>query len=269
MLRLFKDLFGSGGSVAAQRPPTPEDIYRQAVATRLTDKVIDDLELEALKTLQNELGLTDEQAINVYKAEAHDIIQTRILEALADGSLDPDEDAEIACFGPSLRLGLTFDEGTVAALEKARRTWAILNSPLPAVPSPLGLQRGEVAYLAIEAEALEERSRTRAVSYAGPTMSIPIAGGLRFRMGHMAFAPHVTQYMHSFGIGTMVVTDRRLIFASPQRSHTAKLENILDIESFTDGVRVTRTTGKPHLFRYSEDRTAALVVLRAWTEARQ
>jgi hypothetical protein len=192
------------------------------------------------------------------------------LEALADGVLSPDEEASILDMTRALKLTLKFDdENSASAVGRARRAWAVLNRPLPAVESPFRLQNGEVAYLAITAEALEERSRSSSVSYAGPTVSIPIIKGVRFRMGRMAFMPQVTKYMHSFGEGRIVVTNLRIIFASNDKALTAKFKNVLEVQTFTDGLRVTKTTGKPQIFRYAEDRIAGLIVASAWTEAGQ
>lgn len=260
--------FFGRGEMSKVPTPTPIDIYRQAVATRVADRTLSDAERNEFKSLQTELGLSDSDASKAYAEETRSIVEGYLQEALADGLLSPEEDASLIDLGKSLKVGLNFnDEITNKLLDQSRRAWTVLNKPLMPVDSPFRLKSDEKAFLVVFAEALEERSRTSAVSYAGPTVSIPVWEGIRFKMGRMAFLPEQTRFMHSFGKGALVVTGARILFSSNEKTFNLKLEKTLRLETFSDGLKVTANSGKPKVFRYETDRVAGLIVARVWAES--
>lgn len=250
------------------KEPSAEEMYRRRVEAALEDAFLSDDEWSELRAAADEYGLSEDRSRSIYLGAANSIIEQRLLNALSDGQLSPHEESDLEYLAKDLRIDLSFCPDTRAVMNRAKRTWQLTHDPLPIVPSPLGLQRGEVAHMWVTAEAFEDRQRTRAVSFAGPTVSIPIMKGVRYRMGRYNVGRETYQYQHSFGIGTMVVTNARLLFVG-ERSLTAKLTNILDIEGYSDGVKITRTTGKPHTFVYGEEnRDLSTVLARAWVESR-
>lgn len=258
-------------SAKKQRGPSVgeiEAVFRAQVRHVLADAHLTDEEWLDLQGKATAAGITDQRARALYIDEGMKIVEERVHAALSDNMFSPDEAADLDRLARALRIDVTFTEGTLDVLQKARRMWELANLPLPTVPSPLGLQAGEVCHMWVTAEALEERQRTRAVSFAGPTVSIPIMKGVRYRMGRYNVARETYDYMHSFGHGTLVVTNKRLIFAG-DRSLTCRLANILDVEGYSDGVKVTRTTGKPHTFVYGADQSEfSMVLAMAWIGAR-
>lgn len=247
---------------------TAETTYLARVETALSDAFLNDAEWAGLKEEAARLGLSEEKARTIYMTSASGIIEDRVLEALEDGQLSPDEETDLEFLARDLRLDLTFAPDTQAIVNRAKLAWRLAHEPLPTVPSPLGLQRSEHAHIWVTAEAFEERERTKAVSFAGPTVSIPIMKGVRYRMGRYNVGRETYRFQHSFGPGTLVITNKRLIFVG-ERSLTCKLTNILDVEGYSDGVKVTRTTGKPHTFVYGQtNQHLATVLARAWSEAR-
>jgi len=250
------------------REPTPEELFRQHVSTVLQDSVLTEDEWQELKAAAADIGLTFERAVEIYREAADHIIEQRVAEALEDGWLTPSEDRALAAVAADLKVDIRLLPQMEQALLRAKHSWGIAHLPLPVVASPLGLQKGEVAHMWVTAEALEERQRTRAVSFAGPTISIPIVKGVRYRMGRYNVGRETYQYSHSHGFGTLVVTNKRLIFAG-SRSFTARHANILDVEGYSDGVRVTRTSGKPLTYIYGADnRDFGVVLARSWADGR-
>lgn len=261
------------GLFGKKQPPGPsivttENLFRGAAREALADAVLTEEEWLDLQGKAAASGIPDARARAIYIEEAMQLVETRVHAALSDNMFSPDEASDLDRLARDLRIDLSFAPGTREVLAQAARTWELLNKPLPVVPSPLGLQAGEVCHAWVTAEAFEERQRTRAVSFAGPTVSIPIMKGVRYRMGRYDVGRETYEYMHSFGVGTLVVTNKRLIFAG-DRSLTARLANVLDVEGYRDGVKVVRTTGKPHTFVYgAEHREFSTILAVAWIEAR-
>lgn len=249
--------------------PTDAEVYRQRVELALEDGVLTEEERDSLKKAADRYGLKDAEAQTIYDSVANGIIEKRALEALEDGQFSPGELKDLQRLAHTLRVEPSFGPQLSAQIDRAQRLWMVINSDLPVVPSPLGLQSGEVAHMWVTAEAFEDRQRTKAVSFAGPVISIPIMKGVRYRMGRYNVGRETYQYQHSFGVGTLVVTNKRLLFVG-DRSLTVRLPNVLDVQGYSDGVKVTKTTGKPQTFVYGEgNRDFGIVLARAWTEARQ
>lgn len=255
-------------SISKPKEPSAEDVLRLRAEAALADSFLSDDEWTGLKAAAAASGISEDRALTIYQGVAHGIVEARLLEALDDGMISPEEEQDLQFLGKDLRLALTYVPETQAIVDRAKRMWRLTHEDLPQVPAPLGLQRGEVCYAWVTAEALEQRQRTRAVSFAGPTVSIPIVKGVRYRMGRYNVGRETYQYSHSHGVGTLVVTNKRLIFVG-DRSITGRLSSILDVEGYSDGVRITRTSGKPVTYLYrgaAED--FGVILARAWAEGR-
>lgn len=251
------------------RVPTDAEFYRQRVEAALEDAVLTEAEEGDLKAEADRYGMHESEARSIYLSVANAVIEKRVLEALEDGQFSPHELAGLQHLSKTLKIEPSFTPHLKAQIERAQRLWMLINADLPVVPSPLGLQRSEVAHMWVTGEAFEDRQRTKAVSFAGPVISIPIMKGVRYRMGRYNVGRETYQYQHSFGVGTLVVTNKRLLFVG-DRSLTVRLPNVLDVQGYSDGVKVTKTTGKPQTFVYGEgNRDFGIVLARAWTEARQ
>jgi hypothetical protein len=145
----------------------------------------------------------------------------------------------------------------------------LASGPLPVIKTDLGLVGREVAYAQVQVEAFEERSKTVGVTYGGFALSIPVFKGLRFRTGQYGVGRQSMRYQHRLGSGDLTITNRRLIFRSPERAITARLTTVIDLTNYSDGVMVQKTTGKPVTYVHqSPDEDFNLILWRAWQEAR-
>lgn len=178
-----------------------------------------------------------------------------VLEVLADKLLEPHEERQIASVlarydNPQL------DDDARLTLERARNLYDAFTSPLEEVASPLMLKPGEYCVHGLEAEAFEERSRTVRVNYGGPSARIRIAKGLYYSAGSMAVERQQQQFHHSFGVGVLAATNKRLLWVSPGKTIAVPLSRIVLFEPFADGIKIIKDAGKPVIFTWSNDGAA-------------
>lgn len=111
-------------------------------------------------------------------------------------------------------LGIQADIGkyTWERLERMALLWRIENGQLPVYDVPLTLQRGEQCHFVSRASWHELRTRTVRVDYAGPTASIRICKGVRYRVGSITPRRITKEELTHIDDGTVYITSKRIIF---------------------------------------------------------
>lgn len=268
----FSDPFGNKArekrEAASRAKALALEQYRRAVDLAMVDSVVTDQEAASLSAERERLGILDGEGERAYAEAARALIDRRVLAALVDNLISPEEDLEIFDTAAGLNISPNFAPDVARALQRGRSLYGFIHAPLRAVAPSLGLGAGEVCYYSSNTTAYETRTRTVSTSYGGPVVSIPIMKGVRYRIGNIAATRHTEDYAHSFGLGATVITNSRLIYAGA-KSITVRLTNILDIEAYTDGAMITKTTGKPLTFVAPNDADGfAIILTRAWNQAR-
>jgi DNA-directed RNA polymerase subunit RPC12/RpoP len=109
----------------------------------------------------------------------------------------------------------------------------------------LMLNPGEQAYYSIL--TTWHQTRVRRHGYSGTSVSLPTGiKGVRFRFGD--YTPIRSEEMTPLSPGTLYVTSERLVFNGDTRNTAITLKRIVDVQVFSDALRVDKNTGKPDLF---------------------
>lgn len=211
-----------------------------------------------LSKLSEELEL--ESVADIRAKEAKSLFTTDLDEAVKDGRLSDEDELSLAFVIELLKI--TPSDGEYLKMGKAREVYCVESKPLPPKETSYNLQKGEVCYANVTAEAAEERTRTVSVGYRGPVMRLRIAKGLSYRIGSVKLSPHRENYMASFGSGELAITNSRIILALPNKSLTIRYKSIIDVEYFTDGVKIHKTSGKPVLLTYGTNPSIATILAR-------
>lgn len=187
-------------------------------------------------------------------------------EILADGQITPAESIDLKRVQKMLQTD--FSNRSQEILE-AQKMWIVCNAPLEAVEAPLMMKRGEVCFDFDTVGAFEIRTRTKSISYGGPSLRVPIAKGLSFRIGHSRIAQHKEEHQHSFGSGQLCVTNKRLLWSGTNRTFSIPYEKIVDLDPYTDGITIFKDTGKPLSFDYGrKNKVLSALILRVADEHR-
>jgi len=224
-------------------------IYRKKLATVLSDGVLTDNERAYLENLSSDLDISEKVRREIYTQESQKKFQSMLDHFTSDGMLSPDEEAKLESFRKSISAALQFDFSTADALRKYKLMWQIRKGELPIVDPGITLQREEVCHYVTDCEWHEMRKNRVGTAYAGPTMRVKIAKGVYYRMGALAHAPVTVDAIVKIDAGRVFVTNKRLVFMGANKNVSLKLDKILDIEPFSDAVKIEKDTGRsPYLF---------------------
>jgi hypothetical protein len=153
---------------------------------------------------------------------------------------------------------------------KAAEAWALALESLPVVDVDVGLQKGEVAHAAVPCDWYEWRASTRAVAYHGPTASMQIVKGLRYRAGVIAPTAIRERELVRLDTGTLYVTNKRLVFDGESENKAIPWRSVLKVIPFSGGFEPEKQNGKsPQLVVGSEPERTAAVAARAFLESRE
>lgn len=137
----------------------------------------------------------------------------------------------------------------------ARYMAQIDNGILPTVEcNSIVMQKNEVAHLIVSsAQFLEEKVK---ISYEGRSSgySVRIAKGLTYRVGATKGRRIETPYTAVTDFGNLIITNKRIIFSGAKKNQVNLFKNIINIEPFSDGLKVSVSNRqKVGFYRYSED----------------
>jgi hypothetical protein len=229
------------------------DVYGASIDQALADGQMSNEEYRFLKTLESEIHLPEEIATSIYREKGSALLQQVFNRAVQDHRLSPDEEAELEALAKSLHITMQHDEETRKWLEKFRLLWTIENADLPAVECGLSLPRSETCHISCPAEWYESRRVAKRLTYGGPALRIKIAKGLYWRAGSYAINVQSDDMTQLIDTGTLYLTNKRLIFMGARGNKTVALNKILDFESYTDGVKIQKASGKNPLIQFAAD----------------
>jgi hypothetical protein len=187
-------------------------------------------------------------------------------DALQDGQLTPEECDNLEQARAMLDVDFSKRQSEI---DEAKKMWRVCNAELEPTDVPVMLKRNEVCFGHLHAEGQEMRTRTRSVSYGGPSARIRIAKGISYNVGSRRISTRQEEYTHSFGSGKLFVTNSRLIWAGDKRTLNIPYGKIINVDAFSDGVTIYKDTGKPVTFSYGRvDRVFTALILRVVEEYR-
>jgi hypothetical protein len=253
-LRHLQALFGlEAGAHRRIVGEAGERHYRAALKEIIADGTIDADERAFLDRLSNTTGLSKEVRDRIYAEEAKSLVRARFNDAISDAELSPDEEQDYQALAKGLGVGLDMDDAARAKLEELRLMWRIRYGELPVVDAGVHLQRQETCHFSTPATWNEMRSVRVGVNYMGPTLRIKIAKGLYWRMGQFRGAPITKDMLVKVDTGTVFITNKRVIFSGPMRSNSVRLDRVLDITPYADGVGIQKDTGKSPIYGFDRN----------------
>lgn len=126
--------------------------------------------------------------------------------------------------------------------------WKLANGELPNLEPDFLLQKNEQCIYKANCELIERKTVTRRINYAGPRARIKIAKGLSYNAGSYSVGTSSETVDVSKGAGPLNLTTKRIIFKSGDKNLTILLSSIIDIQSFSDCVTISKTSGVPLSF---------------------
>ncbi len=155
-----------------------------------------------------------------------------------------------------------------AYIEKGQAALDEVNAlpELPTIEPGFALQRGEVCHWAGPCAWFELRSRTTRISYHGPTLTIPIMKGIKYRAGSFAPSTERTHELVQVDTGILFITSKRLVFDGHSKNSVVTLKSMIRVGVFPGGFEAEKQTGKSPYLKFDGDpHTPAAIASRALT----
>lgn len=212
--------------------------FKKALVQAVNDGKLTPEEVEELNRKKVELGLT-EADIGGMKAGA---FATAFLATKADQQVTREEEKELQAIQNYLGL----DDQQVAhskkELARLRLLNEIQNGNLPIVRAAnLILQNGEQEHWLEPATLIEEKVVRGRYRGGSSGVSFRIMKGVSFRVGaHRGTFNSETDLVPVSG-GELILTNKRIIFQGDQKSFATKLDKVLNIQLFNNGLRFSET----------------------------
>ena len=229
-------------SIARLKLKVGATIYHDALRAALADSILSEREKDGLLHLRRQLDLDENTMHTLYNQSLCDLIQKKVEDALKDGELSPDEEADINETCERFDIDISYKANTERAIHRAKKIWQIRHAPLLPISVDIQLKRGESCFALFDASWLEVR-RATAMPYH-PRYKI-LSDNSEIAS---SYAPIVEDCLTEIDAGQLFLTNKRMIFVGKGMTTTIPFSKILRIEQFREGIKVHKETGRsPYL----------------------
>lgn len=251
-LRHIQSLFGIGPSrVRAILKDVGARSYESTLKDALRDSSVTGAEKAFLDRLSRTFELPEDVTRRIYAEQVTGLVQGRVNAALSDAMLSPQEEEDLHAIARGLGAAISYAKADGALLAKCRMMWQIRHGELPEIDAGISLQRGERCHLMTPATWNEMRRVRVASNWGGPSLRFRIAKGVYWNVGQYRSEPIMEDKLVRVDSGTVFITSKRVIFTGPMRSASMRVDRILDIVPYADGVGIQKDTGKSPLYGFT------------------
>jgi len=217
-------------------------VYKKSFQEAVADGRLSKEENKFLEKLEADLKLSKALAEKIEKETKLAVVHNYVKNIIADQRLSPAEENELNAIANSLNVELSYKDDTRKQLEKLKLYWALENLELPNIPHDIIIQKSERCHFKAEQVSWYELRSVRH-RVAGHSTSFRIAKGFYLRSSIPA-SSYSTDEMKLIDTGTLYLTNKRIIFDGNKKNSNIRLEKIVNITPFSNGVEIDKDTGK-------------------------
>ena len=225
--------------------------FKEAFLKAASDGKITPDEIAELDKKKSDLGLTEED-VKQMKAEVYTVAFSA---AKSDKQITKEEENELQRIQTYLGLGDDEVHHDKKELARLRLLNEIQQGNMPTITvANLVTQKGEKVYWVEPVIMAEEKVIRRRYEGGSQGMSFRIMKGVSYRVG--GHRGHITSEIGVVAVseGEMVITSKRVVFRGDKKSFASKLDNILDIQLFTNGFQFSENNkSKPRLLKFKQE----------------
>ena len=222
-------------------------VYHKNINEIIIDGKIDTSEKDFLTKLQNDLKLSDEVAHTISAQVREQFVKDFFSNMISDERLSPEEEKQFELLSKNLYTSPQIDAKSKSVLDRYKLYWVIENGEIPEINVELSLAKNEKCYFQSDCEWYEMRTVTQSVNYRGPTASIKIMKGVRYRVGSIKPQRITSEEWKKIGFGTLYLTNKRIILMGQSKNLSIKLEKVLSFTPYSDGAEISKDTGRSPL----------------------
>lgn len=245
-MRFFSDM---SAKIAAtrQRSKDKEAFFKLLLSAAEHGKLTDD-EIQQIHARQAELNLADKDLKSI-RIQAYKVA---LGTARSDGKVTAEEEAELQKLQQALSISDIEIASSKQELATLRQLAEIHDGNLPSIDvQNIILQKGETAYWIESGSILEERVVDRRYEGGSHGFSFRIAKGMYYRVGSYRGHLVADRAVVPVSAGDLVLTNKRVIFRGDTKSFNIRLDKLLEIHFYGDGIRLTDGSGKPRIVKFN------------------
>ncbi len=141
----------------------------------------------------------------------------------------------------------------------------LIANGLRPISANLVLKAKEIAVASSPATLCRYKTRTQFVG-GSQGLSIPLGHGFRYRVGSFRGHPIQSELLAQLDVGTLVITNQRLVFLGAKRDVSTPVAKLLQVEPFSNGIGVSRE-GKESRDIYLVSKPAYVLLYLQWVVA--
>lgn len=241
---------------AMQQRSSNKSEFHALVLSAVSDGMLTDDEILVIGNKYQQFGLNKEDikglGANAYENAAKVV--------MADGIV---KDSDIEQLNRIQKLLMVSDievSEIKVAITRMRTLHQLQLGSLPNIkPTGLILQKYEIAHWEEPANLLEDKVVKRGYVGGSQGVSFRIVKGISYRVGRSKGQLVSETAIVPIASGKIVITDRRIVFSGDKKSLNIKLEDILNVEVYSDGLNITDGKGMPRIVQLVNKSNADLV----------
>lgn len=230
--------------------------FQALVLSAVADGKLTDDEITTIGLKYQQFGLTKED-IKGLGAKAY---ENAAKVVMADGLVSDSEAEQLRRIQKLLMVPDAEISEIKASVARIQTLSQMQTGILPSIqPTGLILQKGEIAHLEEPANLLEDKVVKRGYVGGSQGVSFRIAKGISYRVGRSKGQLVSESAIVQAASGRIVITDMRVVFSGDRKSFNIKLDSILNVEMYTDGLNITDGKGIPRIVQLINKSNADIV----------
>ncbi|KAB7725855.1 hypothetical protein F5984_25545 [Rudanella paleaurantiibacter] len=240
-------------------------VYKQRVEDVIKDGHISETDKVALSALQQLIPIPVDLTDSIYKEVCQDHLNKLTQKYSYNARISPEEEHKILTV--SKNLGTKLSANTRRHMERYMRYWAIENSDLPVIEVAITLQKLEVCHCqASDVQWFEERVTVRRTNYTDRFEHRKTLDIVDLTSNVLHNHQDTFDIIKLISSGSLYVTNKRLIFESPNKTTSIKIDSIVQVKAYKQGILIDKITGKSMLLLINRDSdTLTLICQRLLT----
>ncbi len=203
-----------------------------------------------LETLAEDLRLSDQSVKGALSEVVIPLLQNYLEPIFKEERFSREEREKLENFlrGGGAKIPKDQEE----QLQLFTQYWEIEQGVLPVIEPDINLQKSETLHYTTTIEWMEYRKVTKRINYGGPTVRIKLAKGFYYRAGSLQAQSVSEDVLKVIDSGQIYLTNKRLIFVGARGNKNIRLDKILTINPYTNGVAIQKDSGKSPFFAFED-----------------
>ena len=235
--------------------------YRQRAEKAIRDGQITADEKMALVGLQKVISLPSELADTIYKEVCQGHLNQFVQAFGIDARITPNEDQRLQAI--SKNLGVQLSVESKRTVERFKQYWAVENTSLPIIEVATSLQKLEQCHFHAEGvQWYEERATARRTNYDDHYEQHKSFDVVDLQSNDTSVQKERFDIIKRINTGDLYLTNKRLIFEGQEKTTSVKLNTIVSVKAYKQGISVDKLTGKNMLLLMDRDADSLALLIQ-------